>query len=106
VSFWNKQAGRFLQVSSSSLTGSASRQQLDWAGLEDEISFFVVAAGDGVALYNAKTHRFLQITDQGIGLSEPMNWEHVSKLNLTSSFKAFGSDDGHMGSGTAQRDSF
>ena len=25
-----------LQVSSSSLTGSASRQQLDWAGLEDE----------------------------------------------------------------------
>ena len=32
------------------------------------ISFFVVAAGDGVALYNAKTHRFLQITDPRMGL--------------------------------------
>ena len=32
------------------------------------VSFFVVAAGDGVALYNAKTHRFLQITDPRMGL--------------------------------------
>ncbi|CAE7209372.1 unnamed protein product, partial [Symbiodinium pilosum] len=35
--------------------------------------------------------------DQGLGLSEPMNWEHASKLNRTGSFKALGSDDGHMG---------
>ncbi|CAE7894796.1 unnamed protein product [Symbiodinium necroappetens] len=26
-----------------------------------------------------------------------MNWEHVSHTNRTAAFKAFGSDDGHMG---------
>ena len=35
--------------------------------------------------------RCKKFEDQGIGLSEPMNWEHVSELGLNSSFKAFGS---------------
>ena len=46
---------------------SFSAVRLDlWTELR--ISFFVVAVGDEVALYNAKTHRFLQITDPGLQL--------------------------------------
>ena len=92
VSFWNKKAGRFLMASGSSLRGSEMRSQLEWAGLEDSVSFFVVAAGkEEVALYNLQSPRFLQITSKGLQLSDKMNWEHVSHTNRTAAFKAFGS---------------
>ena len=93
VCFWNQAASRFLSSSGSGVRGSAWRQRLAWAGLEDEISFFVVAGGGPgeVALYNLKSRRFLQVSGQQLQLSGEVNWEHLARMDASVVFKAVGS---------------
>ncbi|CAE7892708.1 unnamed protein product [Symbiodinium sp. KB8] len=93
ISLWNMQATRFLSGNvAGSVFGSPSRQQLDWAGLEDEISFLVVAAGHGkVGLYNQPSRRFLQVSDRQLKLSDSVNWEHLAQMDDSVVFKSVGS---------------
>ena len=93
ISLWNMQATRFLSANlAGSVFGSHSRQQLDWAGLEDEISFLLVAAGHGkVGLYNQASRRFLQVSDRQLKLSDSVNWEHLAQMDDSVVFKAVGS---------------